>query len=161
MCCLIVCYSFWCKFQVLIGLIRPAAWRLLLHFICRKIALEETLIKIFRLYLLVWSWDIEYLITEQNLKCLLLKQMKISGKQITIRAGLWLKNSGPTIFPTNRCPLPLQSSLLNTPSLPTSPELWSSFENTEIEKNVCSKLEDCIKLRRKYRLEQLTTRATC
>ena len=60
--------------------------------------------------------------------------MKINRKQTTIQTGPLLKNPGPTISLTNINPPPLQSYVLNTPSLPTSPELWSSFENIKIEK---------------------------
>lgn len=90
----------------------------------QKDSSEKKLVKILRLYLLVWFWDIGYLVTEQNLKCLLLKWTKINKEKIAIKAGSLLKNSGPTMSLTNRHPPPLQSQMLNIPSLSTSLELW-------------------------------------
>lgn len=73
--------------------------------------------------------------------------MKISRKKIIRQPSPSLKNSGPPISLTNRCPQPLQSQMLNTPPLPNSPELWNPFEYNEIEKMCVQKLEELKKVK--------------
>lgn len=126
----------------------------------QKDSSEKKLVKILRLYLLVWFWDIGYLVTEQNLKCLLLKWTKINKEKIAIKAGSLLKNSGPTMSLTNRHPPTTPVPDAKYPIPLNFPRAVDPFENTETEEMCIQKSEAWKRLKSKSRLEQLTVGAT-